>query len=135
MTPKIYHNPKCSTSRNALAIMIASGETPEVVEYLKTPPSKAELTALIEQMPATPQDIIRSKESLYTELGLDKEGVTDEQLIDAMIANPILINRPIVVTDKGVALCRPLERVFDLLDNPISHFTKENGDEITYNKG
>ena len=112
MTPIIFHNPKCGTSRNTLAIMQASGETPEVVEYLKTPPSREYIVELLELMHITPRELIRSKENIYTELNLDNPVLSDAQLIDAMIAHPILINRPIVVTNKGAALCRPSERVF-----------------------
>ena len=128
MTPMIFHNPKCGTSRNTLAIMQASGETPDVVEYLKTPPSREYLVELLALMHITPRELIRSKENVYSEIGLDNPTLTDAQLIDAMIAHPILINRPIVVTNKGAALCRPSERVFELLENPVSSFTKENGE-------
>ena len=119
MTTKIFHNPKCSTSRNALALIQASGETPEVVEYLKTPLSREYLVELIDKMHMSPRELMRSKEVVFTELGLDNPGVSDDQLIDAMVANPILIKRPIVVTDKGAVLCRPLERIFEALANPV----------------
>ena len=135
MTPIIFHNPKCGTSRNTLAIMQASGETPEVVEYLKTPPSREYLVELLALMHIAPRELIRSKENIYSELGLDNPALSDAQLIDAMIAHPILINRPIVVTNKGAALCRPAERVFKLLENPVSSFTKENGEIIKHVKG
>ncbi|WP_201546687.1 arsenate reductase (glutaredoxin) [Psychrobacter immobilis] len=134
MTPIIFHNPKCGTSRNTLAIMQASGETPEVVEYLKTPPSREYLVELLALMHIAPRELIRSKENIYRELGLDNPVLSDAQLIDAMIAHPILINRPIVVTNKGAALCRPAERVFDLLENPVSSFTKENGEIVKHIK-
>lgn len=130
MTTKIFHNPKCSTSRNALALIQASGETPELVEYLKTPPSREYLVELLDKMQMSPRELMRSKEAVFTELGLDNPEVSDDQLIDAMVANPILINRPIVVTDKGAVLCRPLERIFEVLVNPVNEFTKENGDVI-----
>lgn len=130
MTTTIYHNPKCSTSRNALALIQASGEKPEVVEYLKTPPSREYLVELLHKMQMSPRELMRSKEAVFTELGLDNPEVSDDQLIDAMVANPILINRPIVVTDKGAVLCRPLERVFEVLANPVDKFTKENGEVI-----
>lgn len=130
MTSIIFHNPKCSSSRNTLAIMQASGEKPEVVEYLKTPPTRSYLVELLALMNTTPRELLRSKEDIYTELGLDNPALTDAQLFDAMIAHPILINRPIVVTNKGAALCRPIERVFELLDNPVDSFTKENGEVI-----
>ncbi len=130
MTTTIFHNPKCSTSRNALALIQASGEEPEVVEYLKTPPSREYLVELLDKMQMLPRELMRSKEAVFTELGLDNPEVNDDQLIDAMVANPILINRPIVVTDKGAVLCRPLERVFEVLANPVDEFTKENGEVI-----
>lgn len=132
MTPMIFHNPKCGTSRNTLAIMQASGETPDVVEYLKTPPSREYLVGLLALMHITPRELIRSKENVYSEIGLDNPTLSDAQLIDAMIAHPILINRPIVVTNKGAALCRPSERVFELLENPVSSFTKENGEVVKH---
>ena len=135
MTPIIFHNPKCGTSRNTLAIMQASGETPDVVEYLKTPPSREYLVELLALMHITPRELIRSKENVYSEIGLDNPTLTDAQLIDAMIAHPILINRPIVVTNKGAALCRPAERVFELLENPVSSFAKEDGDIVKHVKG
>ena len=135
MTPMIFHNPKCGTSRNTLAIMQASGETPDVVEYLKTPPSREYLVELLALMHITPRELIRSKENIYSEIGLDNTTLSDAQLIDAMIAHPILINRPIVVTNKGAALCRPSERVFELLENPVSSFTKEDGEIVKYVKG
>lgn len=134
MPAKILHNPNCSTSRNALAILKASGETPEVIEYLKNPPTETYLTALLERMNFMPRELIRTKEPLYKELGLDDAKITDEQLIAAMVEHPILINRPIVITGKGTVLARPLERVFEILDNPVSEFTKENGDVIYYSK-
>lgn len=135
MTPMIFHNPKCGTSRNTLAIMQASGETPDVVEYLKTPPSREYLAELLALMHITPRELIRSKENVYSEIGLDNPTLSDAQLIDAMIAHPILINRPIVVTNKGAALCRPSERVFELLENPVSSFTKEDGEIVKHVKG
>lgn len=135
MTSLIFHNPKCGTSRNALAIMQASGENPEVVEYLKTPPSREYLVELLAEMQLSPRELLRSKESINDELGLDNPAVSDDEIIDAMIAHPILINRPIVVTDKGAALCRPSERVFTLLANPVSSFTKEDGEIVCDVKG
>ena len=135
MTAMIFHNPKCGTSRNTLAIMQASGETLDVVEYLKTPPSREYLVELLALMHITPRELIRSKENIHAELGLDNPTLTDAQLIDAMIAHPILINRPIVVTNKGAALCRPAERVFELLENPVSSFAKEDGDIVKHVKG
>lgn len=134
MEPLIFHNPKCGTSRNTLAIMQASGEQREVVEYLKNPPSRDYLVELLAKMNIAPRELLRSKESINDELGLDNPELSDDEIIDAMIAHPILINRPIVVTAKGAALCRPSERVFELLENPVSSFTKEDGEVIHYGK-
>jgi arsenate reductase len=130
MKPLIFHNPNCGTSRNTLAIIKASGEQPEVVEYLKNPPTRDELVELLAKMNISPRELLRSKEAINDELGLDNPELSDDHIIDAMIAHPILINRPIVVTDKGAALCRPSERVFALLENPVSSFTKEDGETI-----
>jgi arsenate reductase len=130
MKPLIFHNPNCGTSRNTLAIIKASGEQPEVVEYLKNPPTRDELVDLLAKMDISPRELLRSKEAINDELGLDNPELSDDHIIDAMIAHPILINRPIVVTDKGAALCRPSERVFALLENPVSSFTKEDGETI-----
>lgn len=132
MKTLIFHNPNCGTSRNTLAIIKASGEEPEVVEYLKTPLTRDYLVELLAKMKISPRVLLRTKEPISHELGLDNAEVSVDQIIDAMITHPILINRPIVVTDKGAALCRPAERVFALLDNPVSSFTKENG-EVIYN--
>ncbi|MGB2784932.1 arsenate reductase (glutaredoxin) [Psychrobacter sp.] len=134
MTSLIFHNPKCGTSRNTLAIMKASGENPEVIEYLKTPPSRDYLVELLAKINLSPRELLRSKEPVNDELGLDNLELSDDQIIDAMIAHPILINRPIVVTNKGAALCRPSERVFELLENPVSSFTKEDGEVIYHGK-
>ena len=134
MKPLIFHNPKCGTSRNTLAIMKASGENPEVIEYLKTPPSRDYLVELLAKINLSPRELLRSKEPVNDELGLDNPELSDDQIIDAMIAHPILINRPIVVTNKGAALCRPSERVFELLENPVSSFTKEDGEVIYHGK-
>ena len=111
----IYHNPTCGTSRNTLAMIRNSGVEPEVIEYLKTPPDRATLVALIAATGEPVINAVRSKEAVFTELQLDAPGVTDAQLIDAMLQHPILINRPIVVTPKGAALCRPPEKVLALL--------------------
>lgn len=134
MTSIIFHNPKCGTSRNTLAIMKASGENPEVIEYLKTPLSRDYLVELLAKINLSPRELLRSKEPINDELGLDNPELSDDQIIDAMIAYPILINRPIVVTNKGAALCRPSERVFELLENPVSSFTKEDGEVIYHGK-
>nr|WP_211260692.1 arsenate reductase (glutaredoxin) [Pseudoxanthomonas dokdonensis] len=131
MTLTIYHNPACGTSRNTLQMMRQSGEDPEVIEYLQTPPTRAELVELIAAMAIAPRELLRQKGTPYAELGLDNPALSDEQLVDAMIAYPILINRPIVVSERGVALCRPSEKVLALLDNPVSSFTKEDGETVT----
>lgn len=131
MTITIYHNPECGTSRNTLAMIRQSGEEPEIIEYLKTPPSRETLTDLIARSGLSVREAMRIKEAPYKELGLDDPSVTDEQLIDAMLAHPILINRPFVVTPKGVRQCRPSELVLDILPNPdIGPFTKENGEVV-----
>lgn len=130
MNPRIYHNPKCGTSRNTLAIIKASGETPEIIEYLKTPPTRDELVSLISSMGIPARDLLRSKEAIYKELGLDDAALSEDQLIDAMLQHPILMNRPVVVTSKGTRLCRPSEQVFELLENPVAHFVKEDGQEL-----
>ncbi|MGE4535341.1 arsenate reductase (glutaredoxin) [Halomonas sp.] len=132
MLPQIYHNPNCGTSRNTLAMMTASGEPPEIIEYLKTPPSRERLVELLAMMGIRPRDLLRRKGTPYEALGLDDPVLTDDQLIDAMLAEPILINRPIVVTRKGARLCRPSETVLDLLDHPLAHFVKEDGEVIHY---
>lgn len=134
MRPLIYHNPECGTSRNVLAMIEASGETPDIIEYLQNPPSRERLTALLDEMAMPPRDLLRRKGTPYDELGLDDPTLTDDQLIDAMLAHPLLINRPIVMTDQGARLCRPSERVLDLLDKPIATFTKEDGEVVTYSK-
>ena len=126
MTVIIYHNPACGTSRNTLAIIEASGETPVVIEYLKSPPDRARLQALIAAMGITPRSLLRQKGTPYAELGLGDPALGDDALLDAMLAHPILINRPIVETPKGTRLCRPSELVFDLLDAPVTSFVKED---------
>jgi arsenate reductase (glutaredoxin) len=127
----IYHNPECGTSRNALAMIRNAGLEPHVVEYLKTPPSRAMLVALIERMGIAPRDLLRQKGTPFAELGLDDPALGDEQLVDAMMAHPILMNRPIVVSPLGVRLCRPSEAVLDLLPAPqIGAFTKEDGQQV-----
>ena len=130
MTVTIYHNPNCGTSRNTLELIRQSGETPEVIEYLLTPPARATLVALLAGMGMAPRELLREKGTPYLALGLDNQRLTDEQLIDAMMAHPILINRPIVVTEKGAALCRPSEKVLALLANPVASFTKEDGEVV-----
>ncbi|WP_047553941.1 arsenate reductase (glutaredoxin) [Methylotenera sp. G11] len=124
----IYHNPACGTSRNTLAMIRASGIEPEVIEYLKTPPSRERLLELISMMGCTARDILREKAAPYQELGLHDLSLTENALIDAMMQHPVLINRPIVVTAKGAKLCRPSELVLTILENPdIGIFTKEDG--------
>lgn len=130
MTVTIFHNPACGTSRNTLAMIQASGVEPTVVEYLKTPPSRERLMTLIAAMGITPRELLREKGTPYAELGLADPALTDAQLIDAMMAHPILINRPIVETPKGTRLCRPSELVLDLLDAPPASFTKEDGEVV-----
>jgi arsenate reductase len=114
----IYHNPDCGTSRNVLAMIRNSGEEPRIVEYLKTPPSRDELVNLLRRMGMPPRDLLRRKGTPYDELGLDDPGWTDDQLIDLMLERPILINRPIVVTEATVKLCRPSETVLEILTPP-----------------
>jgi len=111
----IYHNPRCGTSRNALAAIVAAGHTPQVVDYLAKPPTRARLAEMIASAGIGVRDAVRSKEAVYAELGLDRDGVDDADLLDAMVAHPVLINRPFVVTPKGVRLCRPFERVHEIL--------------------
>ena len=130
MDVTIYHNPACGTSRNTLAMILQSGEEPTVIEYLKTPPSRDTLVALLAAMTLAPRAVLREKGTPFAELGLGDPSLTDDALLDAMIAHPILINRPIVVTGKGVRLCRPSERVLDLLDHPVARFTKEDGEVV-----
>jgi len=131
MTITIYHNPSCGTSRNTLAMIRASGEEPVVIEYVKNPPSRERLFELIAAMGGNVREVIREKGTPYTELGLDNLSLSDEALIDAMLQHPILINRPIVVTAKGVKLCRPSELVLEILENPnIGTLTKEDGEVV-----
>lgn len=111
----IFHNPACGTSRNTLALIRESGAEPRVIEYLKTPPDKQELAQLIQRMGVPVRAVLREKGSPYAELGLDNPALTDDQLLDAMVKHPILINRPIVVTPQGVKLCRPAELVLEIL--------------------
>lgn len=127
----IYHNPACGTSRNTLAMIRASGIEPEVIEYLKTPPTREKLSKLIAQMGITPRALMREKGTPYEALGLNDLNLADDFLIDAMLQNPLLINRPIVVTNKGVKLCRPSELVLDILENvQLTEFVKEDGEIV-----
>ncbi len=130
-TVTIYHNPQCATSRNTLGLIRNSGIEPQVIEYLKTPPSVNELRGLIERMGVQPRDLLREKGTPYAEMGLDNPDLTDAQLVDVMLAQPILINRPIVVTSLGVKLCRPSEIVLDILPAPQrGEFRKEDGELV-----
>ena len=132
----IYHIPQCGTSRNTLAMIRNSGAEPEVIEYLKTPPDRATLLALIAATGQPVINAVRTKEALFTELHLGAPGVTDTQLIDAMLAHPVLINRPIVVTPLGTRLCRPSEQVLDILPAPQKGaFAKEDGEVVIDAKG
>lgn len=127
----IYHNPACGTSRNTLAMIRNSGVEPTIIEYLKTPPSRETLMDLIARMGVPVRDVLREKGTPYAELGLGDPALTDEALLDAMMAHPILINRPIVVTPLGVRLCRPSELVLDLLpDAQKAAFAKEDGEAV-----
>jgi arsenate reductase len=131
MTITICHNPDCGTSRNTLAMIRQSGEEPQIVEYLRTPPTRERLFGLIAAMGIAPRALLREKGTPYDALGLADPALSDDELIDAMIAHPILINRPIVVTPRGTRLCRPSEVVLDILPNPdIGRFVKEDGEAI-----
>jgi len=132
----IYHNPACGTSRNTLALIFNCGVEPQIIEYLKTPPSREELVKLIDRMGISARDLLRKKGTPYDELKLDDPALTDEQLIDAVMAHPILINRPIVVTPNGVKLCRPSEAVLDILPLPQQReFRKEDGELVVDSAG
>lgn len=136
MSVTIYRNPACGTSRNTLAMIRQSGEEPEVIEYLKTPPDRETLRALIAAMGISPRDLLRRKGTPCEELGLDNPKWTDEDLIGFMLQHPILMNRPVVVAPKGTRLCRPSEAVLDILPNPaIGPFVKEDGEVIIDQEG
>lgn len=131
MTITIYHNPDCGTSRNTLAIIRQSGEEPDVIEYLKNPPSRERLVELIKATGMTPRELLREKGTTYAELNLGDPKWTDDEIVDFMLAHPILINRPIMVTPLGTMLARPSEAVLDILPNPdIGPFTKEDGEVV-----
>jgi arsenate reductase len=134
MSVTIYHNPACGTSRNTLAMIRQSGEEPEIVEYLKYPPDRARLLELIEAMGISVRALLRQKGTPYAELGLSDPKWSDDELIGFMLAHPILINRPIVVTRKGTRLCRPSETVLDLLEHPPERFVKEDGEVVARKK-
>ncbi|EOA06557.1 arsenate reductase [Herbaspirillum frisingense GSF30] len=132
----IFHNPACGTSRNTLAMIRNSGEEPTVIEYLQHPPSREQLAKMIKDAGLTVREAIRQKGTPYAELGLDKLSLTDDQLLNAMLAHPILINRPFVVTTNGTRLCRPSELVLDILSNPQQGtFTKEDGEVVVNAEG
>jgi len=131
----IYHNPDCGTSRNTLAMIRNAGVEPHVIEYLKTPPSRAMLVDLIARMGISTRDLLREKGTPYAELGLGDPGLTNDELLDAMLTHPILINRPIVVSPKGVKLCRPSEDVLDLLPPQRGEFFKEDGERVIDEQG
>jgi arsenate reductase len=132
----IYHNPACGTSRNVLGLIRNAGIEPQVIEYLKTPPDRATLESLLERMHLKPRALLREKGTPYAELGLGDESLSDAQLLDAMLAHPILMNRPIVVTPWGVKLCRPSEVVLDILPLPQrGAFTKEDGEPLIDDQG
>jgi arsenate reductase len=131
MSVTIYHNPNCATSRNTLAMIRRSGEEPDIIEYLRDPPTRARLLELIAAMAIPVRALLRQKGTPYAELELGNPALNDEALIDAMMAHPILINRPIVVTPMGARLCRPSQTVLDILPNPaIGTFTKEDGEVV-----
>ena len=130
MSVTIYHNADCGTSRNTLAMIRASGIEPTIIEYVKDPPGRERLKALLCAMGMGARDLLREKGTPFHELGLGDDKWTDEQLVDAMLAHPILINRPIVETPKGTRLCRPSELVLDLLDTPVRVFMKEDGETV-----
>jgi arsenate reductase len=130
----IFHNPQCGTSRNVLALIRNAGLEPEVIEYLKTPPTREKLRELVAQMGVPVRDVARQKEAVYRELGLDVQG--DDALVDAMLAHPVLINRPIVVTPLATRLCRPSEAVLDILPLPQrGAFSKEDGEQVINERG
>lgn len=131
MSITIYHNPRCGTSRNTLALIRNSGAEPEIIEYLHNPPSRAQLQALMRQAGLTVRGALREKEALCTELNLLRADISDDTLLDAMLAHPVLINRPFVVTPLGVRLCRPSELVLDILPDPQrGPFSKEDGEAV-----
>lgn len=130
MNATIYHNPNCGTSRNTLALIRHAGVEPTIIEYLRDPPTRERLIELIATAGLSVRDALRQKGTPYAELGLDDPTLSDEQLLDAMLAEPILINRPFVETERGVRLCRPSEVVLDLLPPTTRPFTKEDGEVV-----
>jgi len=131
----IYHNPDCGTSRNTLAMIRNAGVEPHVIEYLKTPPTRTMLKQLVERMGVSVRALLREKGTPFAELGLGDPDLADDQLLDAMLAHPILINRPIVVSPRGVKLCRPSEEVLDLLPPQQGEFVKEDGERVVDEHG
>ena len=132
----IYHNPACGTSRNTLALIRNAGIEPHVVEYLKTPPARALLIQLVERAGMSARDLLREKGTPYAELGLSDSTLSDDAIVDAMMAHPVLINRPLVVTPLGVKLCRPSELVLDILPGPQrGAFAKEDGEQVVDEAG
>ena len=132
----IYHNPQCGTSRNVLALIRNTGVEPEVIEYLKTPPNREQLLELLKQMDISVRALLRQKGTPFDELGLGDEALTDDALIDAIVAHPVLMNRPVVVTPLGARLCRPSEAVLDILPLPQrAAFAKEDGEQVANDKG
>jgi arsenate reductase len=131
----IYHNPQCGTSRNTLGLIRNAGIEPHVIEYLKTPPTRLLLRQLVARMGASVREVIREKGTPFQELGLDNPALSDDELLDAMMAHPILINRPIVVTPIGVRLCRPSETVLDILPPQRGEFIKEDGEPVVDSSG
>ena len=132
----IYHNSECGTSRNVLGLIRNAGIEPHVVEYLRTPPARALLVQLVERAGIAPRDLLREKGTPYAELGLGDASLSDDALVDAMMAHPILINRPLVVSPLGVKLCRPTEAVLDLLPAPqVGAFAKEDGERVVDERG
>lgn len=127
---RVYHNPACGTSRNVLGLIRNAGVEPDVIEYLTAPPSSEEVLSLVARMGIPLRNLLRERGTPYAELGLDDPTLTDMQILDAMMAHPILINRPIVMTSKGVRLCRPSETVVDLLPPQRGAFTKEDGQPV-----
>lgn len=135
-TITIYHNPACGTSRNTLALIRNSGEEPQVIEYLKTPPARETLQQLVADMGGSVRDILRAKAPPYEELGLADAKWSDEQLLDFLVEHPVLLNRPVVVTPLGTRVCRPSERVLDILPRPQqAAFSKEDGEPVVDEKG
>ena len=131
----IYHNPACGTSRNVLGLIRNAGIEPHVIEYLKTPPSRTLLVELIDRAGITPRELLREKGTPYAELALGDPALSDDALVDAMMAHPVLINRPMVVSPRGVKLCRPSEAVLDLLPDQRGAFSKEDGERVVDESG